>query len=167
MQRGQSKGSYAIILEIMASWWFLIVTALVHASLAQPDIHEPSSQPYSHHIIQKPYLRKTIFVIFIIVSIPTNRRRKKSNLSIFVSVRDDHANSVLCALTWPSWTIEKGMTIPYWDFYGHAVVSDDFIRLTPDRQSKRGSLWNTSVCTCAVFLHHARVIVFLLNTIQD
>ena len=35
------------------------------------------------------------------------------------------------------------MVMPYWDFIGNAVVSDDFIRLTPDRQSKRGGLWNS------------------------
>ncbi|EGD78780.1 hypothetical protein PTSG_01756 [Salpingoeca rosetta] len=35
------------------------------------------------------------------------------------------------------------MVMPYWDFIGNAVVSDDFIRLTPDRQSKRGAIWNT------------------------
>merc|ERR1719326_158768 len=35
------------------------------------------------------------------------------------------------------------MVMPYWDFVGNAVVSDEFIRLTPDRQSKRGALWNT------------------------
>ena len=38
------------------------------------------------------------------------------------------------------------MVMPYWDFVGNAVVSDEFIRLTPDRQSKRGALWNTRVC---------------------
>ncbi|KJE89201.1 vesicular integral-membrane protein VIP36 [Capsaspora owczarzaki ATCC 30864] len=35
-----------------------------------------------------------------------------------------------------------GMEIPYWEFGGHSVVSDEYIRLTPDRQSKQGYLWS-------------------------
>jgi len=32
--------------------------------------------------------------------------------------------------------------IPHWEFFGNTVVSDESIRLTPDRQTKRGALWN-------------------------
>ena len=35
-----------------------------------------------------------------------------------------------------------GMDIPLWDFGGSTVVSNEYIRLTPDRQSKQGHLWN-------------------------
>lgn len=38
------------------------------------------------------------------------------------------------------------MAIPFWDFSGNAVVSENFIRLTPDRQSKRGAVWNNKPC---------------------
>eukprot|EP00055_Hartaetosiga_balthica_P005092 m.14400 g.14400 ORF g.14400 m.14400 type:complete len:378 (+) comp4302_c0_seq1:35-1168(+) len=41
----------------------------------------------------------------------------------------------------------KGMTMAFWDFIGNAVVTDDYIRLTPDRQSKRGAIWNTRPLT--------------------
>eukprot|EP00049_Salpingoeca_infusionum_P000599 m.41150 g.41150 ORF g.41150 m.41150 type:complete len:364 (-) comp10521_c0_seq3:293-1384(-) len=34
------------------------------------------------------------------------------------------------------------MVVPHWDFIGNTVITDDYIRLTPDRQSKRGALWN-------------------------
>jgi len=37
----------------------------------------------------------------------------------------------------------SGMDIPYWEFGGHTVVTSNYIRLTPDRQSKQGMLWNT------------------------
>jgi len=37
------------------------------------------------------------------------------------------------------------MDIPYWEFGGHTVVTSNYIRLTPDRQSKQGMLWNTVV----------------------
>lgn len=37
--------------------------------------------------------------------------------------------------------------IPNWEFGGNSVVSDESIRLTPDRQNKRGNLWNTKECT--------------------
>eukprot|EP00051_Salpingoeca_urceolata_P030999 m.10110 g.10110 ORF g.10110 m.10110 type:complete len:348 (+) comp3687_c0_seq1:214-1257(+) len=39
--------------------------------------------------------------------------------------------------------LDNSMAIPNWQFSGHTVVSDQFIRLTPDRQSKRGQLFNT------------------------
>jgi len=38
----------------------------------------------------------------------------------------------------------NGFDIPHWDFTGDTSVDDKFIRLTPDRQSKRGALWNTN-----------------------
>ncbi|RWS16619.1 lectin-like protein [Dinothrombium tinctorium] len=36
----------------------------------------------------------------------------------------------------------SGMTIPFWDFAGSTMVTQSFIRLTPDTQSKRGLLFN-------------------------
>lgn len=42
--------------------------------------------------------------------------------------------------------LASGMSIPNWDIMGHTVVADEFIRLTPDRQSKRGALWNIKPC---------------------
>ncbi|KRT81782.1 hypothetical protein AMK59_6089 [Oryctes borbonicus] len=36
-----------------------------------------------------------------------------------------------------------GMTIPFWDFAGSTMVTNNYIRLTPDVQSKTGTLWNT------------------------
>ncbi|XP_065828743.1 VIP36-like protein [Oscarella lobularis] len=36
----------------------------------------------------------------------------------------------------------SGMDLPNWDFSGSTVVTNNYIRLTPDRQSKRGMLWN-------------------------
>jgi mannose-binding lectin 2 len=36
-----------------------------------------------------------------------------------------------------------GISIPYWNWIGNTVVTDDYIRLTPDRQTKRGAVWNT------------------------
>lgn len=41
----------------------------------------------------------------------------------------------------------SGMSVPFWDFSGHAVVSDEYIRLTPDRQAKRGAIWNSRTCS--------------------
>ncbi|XP_012260312.1 vesicular integral-membrane protein VIP36 [Athalia rosae] len=39
-----------------------------------------------------------------------------------------------------------GMTIPYWDFGGSTMVTNNYVRLTPDLQSKQGSLWNSVPC---------------------
>uniref|UniRef100_A0A1L8E2X2 Putative legume-like lectin family n=1 Tax=Nyssomyia neivai TaxID=330878 RepID=A0A1L8E2X2_9DIPT len=39
-----------------------------------------------------------------------------------------------------------GMNVPYWDFLGHTMVTNNYVRLTPDAQSKSGSLWNQVPC---------------------
>lgn len=39
----------------------------------------------------------------------------------------------------------SGMTIPYWDFMGSTMVTNNYIRLTPDSQSKQGAIWNSVV----------------------
>jgi len=39
-----------------------------------------------------------------------------------------------------------GLNLPYWDFLGHTMVTTNYIRLTPDLQSKSGAIWNTSPC---------------------
>jgi Legume-like lectin family len=38
-----------------------------------------------------------------------------------------------------------GMTVLYWDFMGSTMVTNNYIRLTPDLQSKEGAIWNTVV----------------------
>ncbi|XP_071947642.1 vesicular integral-membrane protein VIP36-like isoform X1 [Antedon mediterranea] len=35
-----------------------------------------------------------------------------------------------------------GASMPMWDFIGSTIVTNNYIRLTPDRQSKRGAIWN-------------------------
>lgn len=37
----------------------------------------------------------------------------------------------------------SGMTIPYWDFMGSTMVTNNYIRLTADQQSKQGAIWNS------------------------
>lgn len=36
-----------------------------------------------------------------------------------------------------------GFTLPYWDFSGSTMVTGNYIRLTPDIQSRSGCLWNS------------------------
>lgn len=38
-----------------------------------------------------------------------------------------------------------GLNMNGWDFQGNTVITDDYVRLTPDRQSKRGSIWTQKV----------------------
>nr|CAG4646321.1 EOG090X07L3 [Macrothrix elegans] len=40
----------------------------------------------------------------------------------------------------------SGLSMPFWDFLGSTVVTSNYIRLTPDLQSKSGALWNTVPC---------------------
>lgn len=39
----------------------------------------------------------------------------------------------------------SGMSVPYWDFLGSTIVTTNYVRLTPDLQSKAGAIWNTVV----------------------
>lgn len=39
-----------------------------------------------------------------------------------------------------------GTSIPYWDFLGTTMVTNNYIRLTGDIQSQRGAVWNTVGC---------------------
>ncbi|XP_049880800.1 vesicular integral-membrane protein VIP36 [Pectinophora gossypiella] len=40
----------------------------------------------------------------------------------------------------------SGMSVPYWDFLGSTIVTSNYVRLTPDLQSKSGALWNSVPC---------------------
>lgn len=51
--------------------------------------------------------------------------------------------SLLCLIRW---CIGAGMgTLPYWDFTGSTLVTSNYIRLTPDIQSRSGAVWNSVV----------------------
>jgi len=39
-----------------------------------------------------------------------------------------------------------GVNLPYWDFIGNTMITSNYIRLTPDLQSKSGAIWNYSPC---------------------
>ena len=34
-----------------------------------------------------------------------------------------------------------------WDMQGHTMITNNYIRLTPDRQSRQGAIWNKVVGT--------------------
>lgn len=38
------------------------------------------------------------------------------------------------------------MQIPNWQYTGSTIITPEYIRLTPDMQSRRGAIWNTVVC---------------------
>ncbi|GLV44360.1 uncharacterized protein CBL_10164 [Carabus blaptoides fortunei] len=40
----------------------------------------------------------------------------------------------------------SGMSIPFWDFTGSTMVTNNYVRLTPDLQSLTGALWNSAPC---------------------
>lgn len=41
----------------------------------------------------------------------------------------------------------SGISIPYWDFTGSVMITNSYIRLTPDSQSRSGAIWNNVPCT--------------------
>jgi len=40
----------------------------------------------------------------------------------------------------------NGMTMPYWDFRGNTMISNNFIRLTQDVQGQEGGIWSKVQC---------------------
>ena len=38
-----------------------------------------------------------------------------------------------------------GMTVPHWDFLGSTMVTNVYIRLTPEMKSKNGAIWSNVV----------------------
>lgn len=56
------------------------------------------------------------------------------------------------------------MTIPYWDFMGSTMVTNNYIRITPDLQSKQGALWNSIVSTFPIAFSFNNIFVFVIYT---
>ena len=48
----------------------------------------------------------------------------------------------------------QGMELPFWDFTGSTVVTNQYVRLTPDRQSKQGAIWNRAVSFLYILYQH-------------
>ena len=40
----------------------------------------------------------------------------------------------------------SGISIPFWDFTGSVMITNSYIRLTPDLQSRSGAIWNNVPC---------------------
>ncbi|XP_038064707.1 vesicular integral-membrane protein VIP36-like [Patiria miniata] len=36
----------------------------------------------------------------------------------------------------------SGASLPMWDMQGHTMITNNYVRLTPDRQSRQGAIWN-------------------------
>jgi Legume-like lectin family len=53
-----------------------------------------------------------------------------------------------------------GMTVLYWDFMGSTMVTNNYIRLTPDLQSKEGAIWNTVVSA-------AKITTYLIGSTKN
>jgi hypothetical protein len=39
----------------------------------------------------------------------------------------------------------SGWQIPNWDFHGSTIVTNQYVRLTPDSRSQQGAIWNSVV----------------------
>lgn len=52
------------------------------------------------------------------------------------------------------------MTIPNWDFMGSTMVTNNYIRLTPDLQSKQGALWNSVASILLEFARNLYIYIF-------
>jgi len=43
------------------------------------------------------------------------------------------------------------LTDDHWEFVGHTIVTNNYVRLTADVRSSQGAIWNTAV---SIFLHN-------------
>ena len=50
-------------------------------------------------------------------------------------------------------------TDDHWEFVGHTMVTNNYVRLTADVRSSQGAIWNTAVCSALI-----SVSVSLMNT---
>lgn len=56
----------------------------------------------------------------------------------------------------------QGMELPFWDFTGSTVVTNQYVRLTPDRQSKQGAIWNRAVSFLGIISAHAYMLLYII-----
>lgn len=38
-----------------------------------------------------------------------------------------------------------------WDYIGSTIITNSYVRLTPDHQSRKGAIWNTAVSVSSSF----------------
>ncbi|KAL8613361.1 hypothetical protein ACOMHN_052600 [Nucella lapillus] len=50
----------------------------------------------------------------------------------------------------------SGMSVPQWDFLGSTMVTNSYVRLTPDHQSKQGAIWNNIRCASSNWEVHVQ-----------
>jgi hypothetical protein len=54
-----------------------------------------------------------------------------------------------------------GWQIPYWDFHGSTIVTNQHIRLTPDLRSQQGAIWNS-----VVWWTFIEILIYWLKGVQ-
>lgn len=52
--------------------------------------------------------------------------------------------------------VGSGLSVPLWDFLGGTMVTNTFVRLTPDHQSRQGAIWNSKVSGGIVYTNRQR-----------
>jgi len=53
-----------------------------------------------------------------------------------------------------------------WDFVGNTIVTNNYVRLTSDRQSQKGAIWNTVVCHQLFgfyYLHQGGYVIIVVS----
>ena len=89
---------------------------LVALALLAAAQRDPSGYQYNEYSFQKPYMGAFVCLCRVLMCASAHKIQTAG-----------------------------GMSVPNWDIIGNTVVSDEFIRLTPDRQSKRGAIWTNRV----------------------
>ncbi|XP_069140123.1 vesicular integral-membrane protein VIP36-like [Argopecten irradians] len=53
----------------------------------------------------------------------------------------------------------SGSSMSLWDFVGSTLVTNNYVRLTPDHQSRQGAIWNTQACNTRNWELHVQFAV--------
>ena len=126
-------GGFRVQLAAMKTTFLLLIVILlnVNADVQQPPVPPTATRPTvdkfmkREHSLMKPF------------------QGKAQNISI--DLYSQKFTFVKACLTEPNFLAGAGFGLPYWDFLGTTMVTSSHVRLTADKRSQTGAIWNNQV----------------------
>lgn len=139
--------------NLLMSSFLVVLITFINLINAQQE----SEYLKREHTLIKPYQGETMysyscdvfnFIVSIVCSVQCKQRwdfcfvnGTQSIVKSYFTVNGFKFGRNFCCCIF----LGSGMTIPYWDFTGSTIVTNNYIRLTSDDQSLSGSIWNQVV----------------------
>lgn len=131
---------------------FILLLFLAGAFAQWDENVDPINQryfKYQHSFRQPFFLGMNIYrfepLILEALSLVTSPWRPRSPRSMLSEFDSFAARIFVTPNNWCVRLVVRGTSIPFWDVSGSALITPDYVRLTPDEQSKKGGIWNTKV----------------------